>query len=225
MYASQLKLLLKNLIYICDDSNTYLSLSLVNKYCEELTKYYSPMKMREFCKEIKWKLVYVVSGETGTAYVLPNGRVLKSIVIKGEDTQLDYPLDYFHCTNIFDIKNYMSIYISESNLRGYYVDNIRKHYEYFYNGKLYSSEDKHFTIKFVIGPKAGKCEFSSRRCCHCKKFHDFTVIIDTYKFFSIFRHCGLKTVKYLYYNVGDHLKRRKVIHAVIQYARNIRSLS
>ena len=94
MYASQLKLLLKYLIYICDDPNTYLSLSLVNKYCAELAKYYSPMKMKEFCKEIKWKFTRAFLEESGIAYVLPNGRILKTGKISGENLLPYYPLSY-----------------------------------------------------------------------------------------------------------------------------------
>ena len=225
MYASEVKLLLRYLVYSCDDSKTYIALSLVNRYCAELAKYYSPLKMREFCKEIKWKFTRG-EGEIGTAYVLPNGRILKMGTILGKDERENYPSSYSKIAIHFDIKNSTSAYISEDyiseNLR-YYVDINGKHCEYFYNNKLYSIEDNYFTIKFVAGPKAGKCEFSCKRCRHCKHFHDFTVIIDIYKFYNIFRHCGVKSAKYLYYDVKHHLKRRKVIHAVIQYARNIKS--
>lgn len=216
MYASQVKLLLKYLIYKCNNPKTYFSLSLVNKYCRELTKYYSPMKMRAFCKEINWELTHG-SQQTGIAYVLPNGRVLKSVV-------KDFPLSNCKTTQCFDIKTSTSVYISESNLSfSYCVDIIGTHYEYFYNNKLYSIEKNYFSIKFVTGPKAGKREFSSQRCGHCKQFHDFTVIVDSCNYYNIFRHCGLKSAKYFYYNVKPHLNRRKVIHAVIKYAKNLKS--
>jgi hypothetical protein len=218
MYASQVKLLLRYLVYNCDTPGTYISLSLVNKYCAKLTKYYSPMKRTEFCKEIKWELAHG-RGEISTVYMLPNGQILKHVSIFGANNTKS--------TTYFDIKTFTSVYVSERKTSPcYYLDNDNlKHCEYFYNNKLYSVEDNYVSIKFVTGPKAKavRHEFSSERCRHCKHFHDFTVILDRYKYFNIFRHCGSKSVKYLYFNVKPHLKRRKVIHAVIQYARNMKS--
>src|SRR5436309_1525543 len=88
MYWSEVKHLLRYLIYNCDDPKTYISLALTCKYAAELAKYYAPMKTREFCRNIDGK------------YVLPNGRVIKEINEKylGESYEMHY-----------DIKNNISI--------------------------------------------------------------------------------------------------------------------
>jgi len=52
MYWSEVKLLLRYLIYNCDDPKTYISLALTCKYASELARYYAPMKMREFSRSL-----------------------------------------------------------------------------------------------------------------------------------------------------------------------------
>ena len=48
MYASEIKLLLKYLVYKCKNAKTYRALALTCKYAAELSKYYGPMKRKEF---------------------------------------------------------------------------------------------------------------------------------------------------------------------------------
>ena len=46
MYLSEIKLLLKYLVYKCKNAKTYAALGLTCKYAAELAKYYAPMKRK-----------------------------------------------------------------------------------------------------------------------------------------------------------------------------------
>ena len=88
MYLSEVKLLLQYLAWKCKNPKTYLALSLVNRYAYEMAKYYTPMKRKEFCKEISYSLNYLDK----KLYVLPNGRVLKcssSILVDLHSVEID----------------------------------------------------------------------------------------------------------------------------------------
>ena len=213
MYWSEVKLLLRYLIYNCDDAKTYIALALTCKYAAELARYYAPMKMREFCKEVKWGGDDLVGGK-GTLYVLPNGRILRS---KYSSCETAYQLPYT-LTEYYDVKNNNVVAEEEESVSIY-----EKEIYYFLNNKEYSIENNFLSIEYKTGEKAHNYILNCSKCCYCCQYHIFygyMRILDIH--FIISSYCGLK-LKYLCgQHAHEHEKRRKVVHAVIEYAKKMK---
>jgi len=206
-------LLLRYLIYNCDDPKTYISLALTCRYAAELTRYYTPMKMREFCKEVKWGNKNYVVGE-GILYVLPNGRVLKSEHLSCET---GYQESY-KFTAYYDVKN-DTLITDDEDCTAIYEREICS----FLNDKEYNIEDRFLAIEYRTGENAHKYTLNCSMCCYCQQYHIFHGYIRNIgRHFMISSYCGLN-LKYLSgKQAHEHNKRRKVVHAVIEYAKKMK---
>lgn len=211
MYESEVKLLLKYLIYKCKIPKTYHSLALTYKYAAELAKYYSPMKRKEFCKKLK------TSYDMGMTenYVLPNGRVLKSV---SDDLSL-FLCCQITTTIIFDVLNNTSFRVVDYYESGYIAEYNSYHFEYINKNKSKSLAFYKYQIRFRVSDLYLECTI----CPYCNNYHTFTFYTTrNYKTlqFYLSSFCGLN-LKYLTpTEYRDHNKRRRVINSVILYSKD-----
>ena len=162
MYWSEVKHLLRYLVYNCDDAKMYMSLALTCKYASQLAKYYAPMKMREFCKNIKTHEICELS-------VLPNGRILK-------EKYFATFLPHLICYNIRD--NYRVSYemyetdilsIFQGHVSAYFFSDIH----YLFEEYVSSLNDIHHAVKKtrLIFNKSYTLYLQMRKCQKCGNFH------------------------------------------------------
>ena len=210
MYWSEVKLLLRYLIYNCDDPKTYISLALTCKYASELARYYAPMKMREFCREIIRPDIYLL--EKLTIYVLPNGKVLKVI---GDMCEIYYNIrnKTMSCINKQD---------TELPLRKYEM--LYSTSAYVYKNIEYSISDEYMTMEIISGKYTNKYKVrSDRKCNYCNCFHDFWVRNrSNWKIFYLSSYCGMNLTYYTPKKYSQHHWRRRIVHAVIEYAKKMK---
>jgi len=202
MYWSEVKHLLRYLIYNCDDPKTYMSLAFTCKYAAELAKYYAPMKMREFCRVIKSREICELS-------VLPNGRIVK-------EKYFATFLPHLICYNIRD--NYRLSYdIHESDISSVFQENVSS---YFFN-------DIHYVVKTtrLVFSKNYSLYLQMRKCKKCGNFHKGYLNNKKYSMSTSYvsSYCGLSLKVYRdYLQYLAHKKRRKVVRAVIKYAKKMK---
>ena len=213
MYLSEVKLLLQYLAWKCKNGRTYLALSLVNRYAYEMTKYYTPMKRREFCREISYSINYLYK----KLYVLPNRRILKSSSTELIDV---HSAEIDECNKYFDIINNTCVEI-HTNDSTYYNLKIHdyNHYEYFFHKRYYIISPSSLKIKYISENRYYRYLLEGQRCLFCKGFHNFMLNHGT-QFFLLSSYCGMK-LRYYYtlQSYQEHYKRSKVIAAVIKYAK------
>jgi hypothetical protein len=215
MYLSELKLLLKYLVYTCKNAKTYSSLSLVNKYCNEHTKYYSPMKMKQFCKEVRFNISWL----NKILYVLPNGRILKT----HSSELLDPHSAEIHTREkFFDKKSDTCIEIDDYDIeRVYYVTFQKFHVEYFFHNRYYSIDSDLIKIKNIVKSKG----IEAQKCIFCNCYHMFMLYgFDRYRpFFFLSSYCGLNLRYYMTEHSHQvHFRRLKVVKSVIEYAKRLK---
>ena len=218
MYFSEVKLLLQYLAWKCKDAKTYFALSLVNKYSYGMTKYYSPMKRKEFCKEIEYSINYLYK----KLYVLPNGRVLQCSSTALVDV---HSVEVNECDKYFNVTNNTSVQTNTDDSTYYILKrNDYKHWEYFYHTRYYIVSPHYIEIKY-ISEKRYRYRLDGQRCDFCKGFHSFMLTNphNNTQLFLLSSYCGLK-LRYYYTlkSYEEHYKRTKVISSVIKYARQIR---
>ena len=232
MYWSEVKHLLRYLIYNCDDAKTYISLALTCKYASELVKYYSPMKMREFSRKIDNNY----SMGTTSHYILPNGRILKS-----KDEALDLIRSVIvETSTFFDIKNNTSFEVQECSENLYEPNYFDYHIEYLFHIDSSNKEQslshlttlyKHYVIhRTYMYIRNKSLHLECERCPYCNAYHTFrfnTVVNGLSKEFYLSSYCGMKLKYYITNYFRDsffiHNKRRTVVHAIIEYAKKLKN--
>ena len=200
MYWSEVKHLLRYLVYNCDDPKSYISLALTCKYAAELTRYYSPMKMRVFCKNIKTHEICELS-------VLPNGRILK-------EKYFATFLPHLICYNVRD--NYRVSYdMHESDISSVLEGRISS---YFFNDIHYTVEKTRLIFKkYPLYLQMRKCK--KRGNFHKGYLNNSKYSIST-SYVSSYCGLGLRVYRnYLQYLI--HKRRRKVVRAVIEYSQKL----
>lgn len=208
MYASQIKLILQYLLYNCKSAKTYGALALTCKYAREIAKYYAPMKRKEFCRKLKKG--YSLGGIT--YYVLPNGRVLKSV-----SSDIDLSLaDVITTTTLFDVVNNTSFQVIDYSESGYLPEYNPHHLEYRYENKSCSITSSQIFVRiFDFNLECIRCEY----CNFFHTFHFSTVRNLQIKEFYLSCHCGLPLKYYLTTtSFFKHEKRRRIINSIILYA-------
>lgn len=127
------KLLLKRLIYECEDWKTYFHLSQVCKYTAKLCKKYIAMKMSEFSKLNSMTLHF-----TGDKIIifnfLPNGIPHGPQIFRRNDLDLVY---YFNKGIISIISQYSPWYGQHIYFHGYTFNGLKK-----FNNTIYFNVDK-----------------------------------------------------------------------------------
>ena len=146
------------------------------------------------------------------------GRILRSESLRSEIQHLPHFQSY-KTAEYHDVKN-NRIFFIEDDCEAEIFDNT---IDYFINNKKYTIEDNFLSIEYKTGDNAHKYELNSSRCSYCQQYHIFYGYIrNVGKHFTISSYCGLK-LKYLYgYSAQEHEKRRKVVHAVIEYAKKMK---
>lgn len=218
MYRSEVRLSLQYLAWKCKNPKTYLALSLVNRYAYEMTKYYSVMKRKEFCREIIYSINYLYK----KLYVLPNGRVLKcscTALVDVHSAQVD------ECDKYFDLRNntYIETHTDDST---YYNLKLHDyvHYEYLFHNRYYIIAPHSIKIKYIT-EKRYDYRLEGQRCQICKGFHSFMLSNPHHniQFFLLSSYCGMKLRYYsTLKSYEEHFKRSKVISSVIKYSREIK---
>ena len=131
-----------------------------------MTKYYTPMKRKEFCKEVSYFINYLYK----KLYVLPNGRVFKYSSTELVDV---ISAQVNECKNYFDIRDntYVETHTDEST---YYIlkRHDYNHYEYFYNTRYYIISPHSMKIKYISGNR-DRYDLEGQRCGLCNAFHSF----------------------------------------------------
>lgn len=212
MHWSEVKLLLSYLVYNCEDAKTYFNLALTCKYTAELVKYYKPMKMKQFCKQVKWGDKNLVGGE-GILYILPNGRVLKS-----ESCAIGFQ-EAYKSTDYYDVNNNTVIFDDEETAN-FYANEM----SYFLNNKQYRIDNNSLMIDYKTGKNTNKYELSCLKCCYCNQYHSFLGYLrNAGKYFNISSYCGLPLKYFSANRFLAHEKRRKIVHAVIQYSKKLKN--
>jgi hypothetical protein len=211
MHWSEIKLLLQYLVYNCKNVKTFGCLSLTCKYGFEMTKYYTAMKRKQFCKKLKRK--YSLGGVT--YYILPNGKVLKSI-----SSELNLSLaDVITTTTIFDINNDTSFRVVDYHESGYLAEYNAHHMEFRYEKKSYTMyADQIYIIILDLHLECAKCKY-----CHLYHTFRFHTIRKSRNFqFYLSSYCGLKLNFYLTDKAFQkHKKRKDVIRSLIEYLKNL----
>ena len=219
MYWSEIKLLLEYLIYKCNHPKTYGSLSLTCKYAFGLSKYYAAMKREQFCKKVTDHDFKEFNDLNETIYyVLPNGRILKSISYDNGPNEFD-----IISTN-FDVSNNTSIECIEERQYGETTTRYNSyHYEY-----LYKLRENSYKIYIVLHLQISDLYLECIKCKYCKGYHTFRFYVSRnlrVKDFYLSSYCGLNLKYYLTrYSFSQHKKRRKIINSLIEYSKNTRKM-
>ena len=147
-------------------------------------------------------------------YVLPNGRVLKSV---SSDINLTLA-DIITTTTLFDVINNRSFQVIDYCDSGYLPEYNQFHLEYQYSNKSFTICSSSIFVRiFDLHLECIKCKYCS--CYHT--FHFYLVRNNRTKEFYLSSYCGL-SLKYLIPNsFSEHKKRRRIINSIILYSKNL----
>lgn len=180
--VQSIKLLLRWLMYNCDDYKTYHSLCLVNRYCGlELAREYSPMKKNEFS--------YI------DEFTITLRNALISIGIKNRCIFLPNGLAH----GIWYINNYQYVY-KDGVMYGC-IENT-------FNLPKYAVHNAGFTKNWRMGPKYKKvgnyifCDYQLHQRCHINSYFIFRSRIS-FEFEIVYVKCPCRKPHMFYKSRGN----------------------
>lgn len=203
---NQLVELFKGIVYYTNDHKTFFNIALVCKDFAQICKEYSPMKMNEYRRKIKFTYI------DKTGYYLPNG--LRHDIIFREEDGIDYCRVFYK--GVYSIFNYK--YCSKNH--GKYVEiykNDNKFYEYFLNNN---------NLSISVNDKSLITILHMESCLLCNHYHDFNISTpDAGDYYHIYFDCLTKKFhvntkeKYISHMQRRIIKRNKIIRKVIDYSK------